>query len=77
MNDLRNAIGINDKFLFVTELFKEDINMYERSVKTINAFPTLREAENWIERELRLKLGWTEQNHVVQTFYATVRKRFS
>ncbi len=34
--------------------------MYERSIKTINAFRILPEAEYWMERELKVKLGWDE-----------------
>jgi hypothetical protein len=77
VQDLRIAIGVNDKFHFITELFKEDFNMYERSVKAINSFSTFEQAENWIERELQPKLGWKEQDETVQSFYAIVRKRFS
>ena len=38
VKDLRKAIGINDKFLFINQLFRGDENMYERSIKTINSF---------------------------------------
>ncbi|WP_157760719.1 hypothetical protein [Chitinophaga caeni] len=74
--DLRKAIGINDKFQYIQELFRGDIAMYDRSVKTINEFTDIHEANNWIERELKLKLGWLEEDHLVQQFYNVVRKRF-
>lgn len=75
--DLRNAIGINDKFRFVNELFRGDHDMYERSIATINRFTYLKEAEYWIQRELKIKLGWLETSELVQAFYALVRKRFA
>lgn len=77
IKDLRKGIGINDKFLFVNELFRGDEAMYERSIKTINSFHILPEAEYWINRELKFKLGWNDNKDTVQHFYHLVRRRFS
>ena len=77
VKDLRHAIGINDKFQFIQELFRGDIDTYERSVKTINEFHSMQEAEYWIEREIKIWLGWEDNNRVVKQFYALVRKRFT
>jgi hypothetical protein len=77
IKDLRKGIGVNDKFLFLNELFRGDEAMYERSLKTINAFHILPEAEYWINRELKVKLGWNDTNETVQHFYQLVRRRFS
>ncbi len=77
VKDLRKAVGINDKFLFVNELFRGDEGMYERSIKTINNFHILPEAEYWMNRELKVKLGWNDSKDTVQHFYSLVRRRFS
>ena len=77
IKDLRKGIGINDRFTFVNELFRGDEAMYERSIKTINGFHILSEAEYWINRELKVKLGWNDTNNTVQHFYHLVRRRFS
>jgi len=77
IKDLRKAIGINDKFLFLNELFNGDEAMYERSIKTINNFHVLQEAEYWMNRELKLRLGWNDTRDTVQHFYQLVRRRFS
>ncbi len=77
VHDLKSAIGINDKFQFIQELFRGDKTMYERSIKTINESTSLQEAEYWIERELKIKLGWNENDQLVKHFYSLVRKRFS
>jgi hypothetical protein len=77
VRDLRQAIGINDKFRFIQELFRGDVDAYERSVKTINEFKTQQEAEYWIERELKIRQGWDDEHSAVQQFYNLVRKRFS
>ena len=77
VKDLRKAIGINDMFKFLSELFRGDDAMYERSIKTINSYAIYPEAEYWIRRELKLKLGWDDKNETVQQFDQLVRRRFS
>ena len=51
--------------------------MYERSIKTINSFNILAEAEYWIQRELKVKIGWNEGSESVRHFDQLVRRRFS
>lgn len=77
LRDLKKAIGVNDRFVFISELFRGDESMYERSIKTINGFNIFPEAEYWIERELKVKLGWDETKPAVHHFYQLVRRRFS
>ncbi|MES2004787.1 MAG: hypothetical protein V4450_09715 [Bacteroidota bacterium] len=77
IRDLKKAIGINDRFLFVNDLFRGDENMYERSLKTINGFTIYPEAEYWIQRELKVKLSWPDSSESVKLFDQLVRRRFS
>lgn len=77
IRDLKKAIGINDRFLFVNELFRGDENMYERSLKTINSFSIYPEAQYWIQRELKVKLSWSDNSDAVKIFDQLVKRRFS
>jgi len=77
VKDLKKAIGINDRYLFINELFRGDEDRYERSIKTINGFSIYVEAEYWIQRELIVKIGWNENAENVQTFIQLVKRRFS
>ena len=77
IRDLKKAININDRFLYINELFRGDEVMYERSIKTINSFAIYPEAEYWIKRELKLKLGWNDKAPIVQQFDQLVKRRFS
>jgi hypothetical protein len=76
LKDIKKAIGVNDRYIFITELFRGDEAMYERSLKTINHFTIFPEAEFWIQRELKLKLGWKEEHPFVRQFDQLVRRRF-
>ena len=77
VKDLKKAIGVNDRFLYINELFRGDEAMYERSIKTINGFSIWPEAEYWIRRELKTKLGWIDNNEIVKQFDLLVKRRFS
>ena len=77
IRDLKKAIGVNDRYVFINELFRGDEVMYDRSLKTINSFRIFAEAEYWIERELKVKLGWEEHKETTRHFYQLVRRRFS
>ncbi len=77
IKDLKRAIGVNDRYVFISELFRGDEVMYERSLKTINGFRIYAEAEYWIERELKVKLGWLDNNEASKQFYHLVKRRFS
>ena len=77
IKDLKKAIGINDRHIFINELFRGDEVMYERSLKTINGFRIFAEAEYWIERELKVKLGWEEHKETTRHFYQLIKRRFA
>lgn len=77
IKDLRKAIGINDRFLFINDLFRGDESMYERSIRTINGLGNFAEAEYWINRELKVKLGWNPDDPTVLHFDQLIKRRFS
>jgi hypothetical protein len=77
IRELKKAIGVNDRYVFINELFRGDEPMYERSIKTINNFRILPEAEYWMERELKIKLGWDDSREITKHFYQLVKRRFS
>ena len=77
IRDLRKAIGVNDRFLFINELFRGVEVAYEHRIKTIKIFSIFVEAEYWIQRELKVKNGWDSSNEMVAQFFQLVKRRFS
>ncbi len=77
IKDLKAAIGINDKFQFIQELFAGDEKDFESSLKTINTFNIYAEAQFWIKKELRIKNNWQEESTVVKAFDQLIKRRFS
>ncbi len=77
IKDLKKAISINERYVFINDLFKGDEHLFERSVKHIQSFSILPEATFWIERELKIPLQWSAKNEVVQLFDQLVKRRFT
>lgn len=77
LKDLKKAISINDRFQYINHLFMKDETMYERSLKTINSFNVLSEAQFWIRKELATKMGWNDDDELVQQFMHLVERRFA
>jgi hypothetical protein len=51
--------------------------MEERSLKPINGFKLLAEAEYWIDREWKVKLGWEDNKGTTRHFYQLIKRRFA
>jgi hypothetical protein len=55
--DIRTAIGVNDKFLFINEIFKGDVEAYQRTIDRLNRQSYLNDA--------LLVIDEVKQKHVV------------
>jgi hypothetical protein len=70
------VIGINDKFRFINELFKQNASEYNIALEQLGAVRTWNEAEFSLNN-LKNLYEWKEENEVVKYFYTIVKKRFS
>jgi len=59
ITNIRSAIGINEKFLFLNELFKGDLSRYNRVIDELNAMQTKQGAETYLI-ELKVAGQWKE-----------------
>lgn len=50
ISDLKTAIGINDKFLFINDLFDGNMKSYNNSIEILNNFQSFADAEAHIEK---------------------------
>lgn len=73
--NLKTAIGLNDKFLFINELFKGDILEYNKMLDKINGVSRLEEVTVLME-ELKNKYHWEEKPEIYQKLEDLVIKRF-
>ena len=77
VKDLTKDIENDDRDLFISKLFLSDEDMYNRCLITLNNFDSYRQASNWAERELHLKLGWDASNALVQEFDELIKLRYA
>ena len=74
IKDLKSAIGINEKFLFINELFKGNMKEYNESILKLNEFKSLTEAESYLE-ELKGKHKWKDDLHAYLTLKDFVERK--
>jgi hypothetical protein len=73
--NIKNAIGINDKFLFINELFKGDIQEYNKTIEKLNSYSELEECTIFLE-ELKGKFNWAEKPDTYQKLEDLLIRKF-
>ena len=75
--DIRSAIGINDKYLFLNELFANNKTDYEEALDQLRVLDSYEQAYNWLHEHPARKNGWEEGDDTVQAFLALVSQYFA
>ena len=75
VDDIRNALGINDKMMIINELFRGSVERYNKSVDALNDFPTLSGARVYMS-ELQIELQWDTESQAYKMLNDLVERRF-
>ena len=75
INELKAAIGINDKFLFVNELFGGSMEKYNRSIENLDDMKTLNGTLIYLN-ELKVELQWNSSNEAYQKLLNLIHRKF-
>ena len=75
VSDLITAIGINDKFLFLNELFGGSMEKYNKSIRSLNSFSTLLGAKTYMS-ELQIEFQWDCTSEAYKKLNDLVERRF-
>lgn len=73
ITDLAKAIGINDKFLFIKELFGGDADLYAQTIKHLNQLTDLNDAIIFIQENF----DWDADNETAMAFIDLIRRKFA
>ena len=73
--DLKSVIGINDKFLFVNELFGGSMEKYNKSIENLNDLKTLNGAMIYLN-ELKIELQWNSSNEAYLKLKDLITRKF-
>ncbi|HMR19250.1 MAG TPA: hypothetical protein PKA53_08115 [Sphingobacterium sp.] len=76
ISDIKTAINLNDKLLFIKDLFNGYSLAYSEAIELLNRFDNFAEADAFLQTNYALKNGWSEKPHTVEKLYAILRKRF-
>jgi hypothetical protein len=72
ITNLAAAIGINERFLYIRELFGNDTKKYERAIEIMNNAASFNDAYNYMIREYT----WDMDSEMVQGLLELVRRKF-
>ena len=75
VSDLISAIDINDKFLFLNELFGGSMDKYNKSIRSLNSFSTLLGAKTYMS-ELQIEFQWDCNSDAYKKLADLVERRF-
>ena len=75
VTDLASAIGINDKFLLLNELFGGSMEKYNKSIRALNNFSTLLGAKTYMS-ELQIEFQWNIESDAYKKLDNLVERRF-
>jgi hypothetical protein len=73
--DLKKAISLNQKFLFINELFDKKDTVYHEAISEINTFNSYDEAWNYLELNCGAS-DWNLEDHTVEQFLELIERRF-
>lgn len=76
VEDLKMAIGINDKFLFINELFKGDPSVYNAAINKLNTVGEIQAADHAIEA-YRNEYGWADNSEAYHRLKKIVKSKYN
>ncbi len=74
--DLKKAIGINEKFALINELFQGDINAYNDAIEVLNTAVDEPTAISYLEQTLASKYGWDAADESYLKLRNLVERRY-
>ncbi|MEI7661896.1 MAG: hypothetical protein WCK34_06860 [Bacteroidota bacterium] len=75
IENLKAAIIINDKFMFINELFEGNLREYNETIETLNGFKTIDQAADYLDL-MRKKNFWNTGSPAFKRLKELVERRF-
>jgi len=77
ISDIKLAITLNDKLLFVKDLFNGYSLAYSEAVDILNRFNTFDEATRFLNVNYVTKNNWESKPETTEKFYALLKRRYA
>jgi hypothetical protein len=75
ISNIKSSIGINEKFAYLKELFKNKQEEYNEALDKLNNFENYSEAEDYFQ-ELKLKYSWDPESKSFQGLAELLNRRY-
>lgn len=77
IKDLKQAINLNDKLLFIRDLFNGYNLAYAEAIDLVNKMPNFVSADAFLKKTYAEKNLWAEKEQSVARFYELLERRFA
>lgn len=77
IKDLKSAINLNDKMLFVRDLFNGYSLAYSEAIEILNRFNNFEDAERFLKTNYVEKNHWADKPATNEKFFDLLRRRFA
>lgn len=76
IGDLKVAVSLNDKLLFIKDLFNGYSLAYSEAIELLNRFDNFAEADAFLQTNYSLKNNWAAKPQTVDKLYSILRKKY-
>lgn len=77
ISDLKQAINLNEKLLFIKDLFNGYNLAYSEVIDIINKMNSFEAADSYLQNNYAVKNNWASKQATVDQFYELLNRRFS
>lgn len=74
--DLKSTISLNDKMMFIKELFNGYNLAYSEAIEILNRFDSFEAADNFLMKNYAEKNQWAKKQEVVDRLYEILNRKF-
>lgn len=75
--DLKTMVSLNDKLMFIKELFNGYSLAYSEAIEILNRQDSFNSAKSFLEQNYVQKNHWAEKTAIADKFYEVLERRFS
>jgi len=76
VQDIREAIGVNDRYLFISELFNGNTEAYKQTIEELNRLQSKEEAQRYVREKLEPMKGWQDNPRIAEKMNELIVRRF-
>ena len=76
ITDLKQGVNLNDKLLYIKDLFNGYNLAYAEAIEIANKLPNFESADNFFQKNYAAKNNWSEKQATVDQFYELLNQRF-